>query len=109
MHKREKNNRKLAASANPPLAQASAVPIPQSNSTRKYQIEIRDLQYRHLPLSQSQLRIGMLSRASTKCPQEGQKERRGWFTVNPIRIGLMPTFRKNRKPAPISSTPTNQL
>src|SRR5260370_8658597 len=95
MHKREKNNRKLAASANPPLAKASVVPIPQSNSTRKYQIEIRDLQYRHLPLSQSQLRIGMLSRASTKCPQEGQKERRGWFTLSPIGIRETQTFSKN--------------
>jgi len=39
-----------------------------------------DLQNRRLPLSQSQLKIGMLSRASTWCRQRGQKERRGWAT-----------------------------
>jgi hypothetical protein len=65
MHRSEKSKRKLMAKANPPSAKASAVPIPQSNSTRKYQIEIGDLQYLHLPLSQSQLSTGMLSRAST--------------------------------------------
>jgi hypothetical protein len=65
IHRREKSRTKLPAAANPPLAKASAVPTPENSSTRKYQADIGDLQYRHFPLSQSQLRIGMLSLAST--------------------------------------------
>src|SRR6516164_6669756 len=84
--RREKRTRKPPAAPSPPLRQATIAPSPANSSMRKYQIEIGDLQNRHLPLSQSQLKIGMLSRASTWRRQDGQKERRGWLTVSPIGI-----------------------